>query len=422
MPTATSLRTDPSHAMLHKLHYNVKAFGAVGDGTTDDTTAITSAISAAFTAHQPVFFPAVAVNYKVTSTIDLTPYRGTVLLGEGSRQGVNGQLGRGSNIGAASSVSPIFKWDGDGNSAGLRFENLGFGDPECAIRISDSANVEFKNCAFSVSNTAGANNCCVLLENMFWVWFEDCHFNAPSTTTGEASVILRGKEPSVNADHCYLISFKRCRFWNNGVYYRDQNDIAVDATHAEAIYFEDCDTENFDSGSALIEFTKTASTNWGGRYVKNLMLKNVNHYDFVGSPANVRFSVPNGINTFVVENIGGGIRLFERNSGAAGLFRGFITGVENIYPFKDGSGTNLDYFSVVACDNSVNIGGPEWGNARINFVPTASTVASIMAAAGAPENVVTANVGSLYLRTDGGAGTSLYVKQTGSGNTGWVGK
>jgi hypothetical protein len=41
---------------------------------------------------------------------------------------------------------------------------------------------------------------------------------------------------------------------------------------------------------------------------------------------------------------------------------------------------------------------------------------------GTPESVITAPVGSLYQRDDGGAGTSLYVKQSGTGNTGWVGK
>jgi hypothetical protein len=41
---------------------------------------------------------------------------------------------------------------------------------------------------------------------------------------------------------------------------------------------------------------------------------------------------------------------------------------------------------------------------------------------GSPEGVVTAPVGSLFSRSDGGAGTSLYVKQSGTGNTGWVGK
>ncbi len=44
----------------------------------------------------------------------------------------------------------------------------------------------------------------------------------------------------------------------------------------------------------------------------------------------------------------------------------------------------------------------------------------VQAGAGAP--AVAAPVGSLYLRTDGGAATSLYVKETGTGTTGWVGK
>jgi hypothetical protein len=42
--------------------------------------------------------------------------------------------------------------------------------------------------------------------------------------------------------------------------------------------------------------------------------------------------------------------------------------------------------------------------------------------AGSPEGVVTAPIGSLYSRSDGGLLTSLYVKESGSGNTGWVGK
>lgn len=41
---------------------------------------------------------------------------------------------------------------------------------------------------------------------------------------------------------------------------------------------------------------------------------------------------------------------------------------------------------------------------------------------GSPETVVAASVGALYLRTDGGAGTTLYVKESGAGNTGWIGK
>jgi hypothetical protein len=46
----------------------------------------------------------------------------------------------------------------------------------------------------------------------------------------------------------------------------------------------------------------------------------------------------------------------------------------------------------------------------------------IRAGQGTPEGVLAANPGSLFLRTNGGAGTTLYVKESGTGATGWVGK
>jgi hypothetical protein len=39
---------------------------------------------------------------------------------------------------------------------------------------------------------------------------------------------------------------------------------------------------------------------------------------------------------------------------------------------------------------------------------------------GSPEGVLTANIGSIASRQDGGPGTALYVKETGSGNVGWT--
>jgi hypothetical protein len=47
---------------------------------------------------------------------------------------------------------------------------------------------------------------------------------------------------------------------------------------------------------------------------------------------------------------------------------------------------------------------------------------TIRAGAGSPEGVVAARIGSIYQRTNGGAGTSFYVKESGTGNTGWVAK
>lgn len=43
----------------------------------------------------------------------------------------------------------------------------------------------------------------------------------------------------------------------------------------------------------------------------------------------------------------------------------------------------------------------------------------IFSGTGSPEGVVTATIGSAYLRTDGSTGTTLYTKESGAGNTGW---
>ena len=44
----------------------------------------------------------------------------------------------------------------------------------------------------------------------------------------------------------------------------------------------------------------------------------------------------------------------------------------------------------------------------------------LIVGAGEPEGSVAATVGSLYSRTDGGVGTAVYVKESGSGSTGWA--
>ena len=55
-------------------------------------------------------------------------------------------------------------------------------------------------------------------------------------------------------------------------------------------------------------------------------------------------------------------------------------------------------------------------------VSVSGTAATWTSGTGSPESVKTAPVGSLYTRTDGGASTTLYVKESGAGNTGWIAK
>ena len=46
----------------------------------------------------------------------------------------------------------------------------------------------------------------------------------------------------------------------------------------------------------------------------------------------------------------------------------------------------------------------------------------VMFGEGSPEGNVIAPVGTLYRRLDGGAGTTLYVKESGANATGWAAK
>lgn len=41
---------------------------------------------------------------------------------------------------------------------------------------------------------------------------------------------------------------------------------------------------------------------------------------------------------------------------------------------------------------------------------------------GSPNGAVTASPGAIYLNRSGGAATTFWVKESGSGNVGWVGK
>jgi hypothetical protein len=71
---------------------------------------------------------------------------------------------------------------------------------------------------------------------------------------------------------------------------------------------------------------------------------------------------------------------------------------------------------------SLGLPGQKYTDACINRVVMGASNITISSGTGSPEGVLTAPQGSLYTRTDGGANTTLYVKESGAGNTGWVAK
>lgn len=87
----------------------------------------------------------------------------------------------------------------------------------------------------------------------------------------------------------------------------------------------------------------------------------------------------------------------------------------------------VTWTNVAAADRYITRIGRNWVGAGRGLVfggttagtdPT--TFPSVRSGTGSPEGVQTAVVGSVWLRADGGASTTMYAKESGTGNTGWV--
>lgn len=102
--------------------------------------------------------------------------------------------------------------------------------------------------------------------------------------------------------------------------------------------------------------------------------------------------------------------------GDVGITR--IDGTDTLKSYKT-SGT----FAPARGDNSQSLGSSSerWSATYANRFMYSGTV-GLSFGVGSPEGFITAAVGSIYVRTDPGASSFLYIKQSGTGNTGWIAK
>lgn len=117
-------------------------------------------------------------------------------------------------------------------------------------------------------------------------------------------------------------------------------------------------------------------------------------------------------NNSYIDDVGTGslyIRGIDIQMGTPFGAANFVMDVDGAIDLKYGSGATAVSTSATGIDlpagKAIKVGTP-----------------SIYAGSGTPEDIQTAVVGSLYMRSDGGESTSLYVKESGTGNTGWVAK
>ena len=106
------------------------------------------------------------------------------------------------------------------------------------------------------------------------------------------------------------------------------------------------------------------------------------------------------------------IELVDASANTVSIINGTITsGAERSFEVRDNAEANL-----IRCGSaSAMIAGADlYLNNDSGF--------GIFSGTGSPEGAQIAGVGSLFIRTDGGASTSLYVKESGTSNTGWAAK
>lgn len=147
-----------------------------------------------------------------------------------------------------------------------------------------------------------------------------------------------------------------------------------------------------DNPTTYVEFAKT----YGGAAPTKALLKNIERIFFDNDGTTKAVIGPYDASLVTVLNTGGGI-------GGMYLSQVYAIGTQdNAVEVTNGS------ITVRAAGKGVRYG-------------SSGTVIDTFGS-GTPEGSISANIGSTYRRTDGGAGTSFYVKESGSGNTGWVGK
>lgn len=117
---------------------------------------------------------------------------------------------------------------------------------------------------------------------------------------------------------------------------------------------------------------------------------------------------------------GGNLTSGNATLSASNAFLTFGAGAADVGVIDTKSGTSQIRFRIAAAEtfrydaNSIQFAAGKWAEFGTSGGP------SIKSGTGVPETIVTSKAGSLWLRSDGAAGSTLYVKQTGAGNTGWL--
>lgn len=394
--------TKVTYAMIEGEVVNVLDFGAVGDGVANDTAAIAAALASVLSTGGTVYFPQ---GTYLTDSIDLRAFTNITLLGENDATQFQYKPTSVIKIRTACAV-------------GVQTSNTGTEVPATA-----GTGIVIKNLFINANSlaTVGVNcqraiyiyNCAVKNAIEDGILFEGGSYpieleNVVSQNNGRDG--LRVKAPFTT-----VYNIRNCEFGfndGNGVTIFDGStcvfeNVLCQTNTGNGFYIERQDPAGFTQPIFLERLTfigcYTEANDGYGLYVTSY---NTTPSTFTGKIVDLTF-----INC-------------SFNSGVAqeAYIRGTTTPTVIGSPYI---GAALDpLYNTIQLNNYIIQGNLLLRNNQLRFVDSAGVYNDVrwLVGTGSPEGVVAGAVGSLFTRTDGGAGTTLYVKESGALTVGWVAK
>ena len=416
VPAGTSATQRTVQAKLRDV-VSVKDFGAVGDGTTDDTAAIQAAINTG----KNIVFP--EGTYRVNN---LT-------------QSTNSQSfhGHGQAFLMKNANGPLLTCTG----ASLTFKDLVFYGGTSTPP------------AFTGNNLVTSGNNCSYL-NCGSVWAAGRALLA--TGSGQKIIGTNGNWQTSDATatgYCIEIGSTAASSLYNWLYGittgQFTGGILLTNTGASLLTSIQCGkitgtaAVTAGAGGFTVNGARCANISVGGSFsnFSQIIQTTGSTITFESTMAGGTVAMSNCSNSLIVNSTGGscgqtrfvGETLIQDTGFGSGYVFQKVGGLisdrisvslssANNLQINNNLGASVQYFAGVTGIHQFLINSVQQWVMNTDGSLQSKTGPKINSGTGTPEGAITASVGSLFMRTDGGAGTSLYVKESGAGNTGWVGK
>jgi len=435
--------TKATYSMINGAPLNVLDYGADPTGVTDSATAIQDAIDAATTTGNALFIPAglYLVGSQLTISRPFNDLRGFQMYGEGRGRSIFKYTGSGALPAMLEMIADGFSINNEISGIKLDLTDA----PSNAIGLKINAGIwrsQFDDLYILRDVPGGTRTGVGIYMGSSTVGERGCFDNKFSNlyvNSFSKNLYFQGTDSSGNTitncpvDHSYISGGDinwQADYYNGLSANNTQFELAVNygfyAVHGETAVFIGGSIESPVTGAVGIGMDANTKSvvaicdffnNSGGDFVTNGKIghffKTPNSGHVYPSGAEVRVDADASYQAY--------LRFFKNGVADA---RVRVASAGNAISITNAANAELFNFDV---DNLLIdiLNAAAYVRFRsgsfIRFFD-AGVNTDIRSGAGSPEGAVTANPGSLYLRRDGGVGTSFYVKEIGSGNTGWAAK